>query len=264
MKKRTILIICGAITLCIAIVLIISSKQSSVNDIPMLEAGSSATAISSESTLSTSTVETSLNDVFVDLPGELFETERLLDKDAMTVIFDGMTLMPGLTVNEIVQNSNWSSTRQGTTLPAGQSSYLVLTSDKWSSDELRLNSDIQALNGKIVVWVRNYDTKDHYLEDCPVYKFKIDCKDCFIIFREQPLLEYGKYSFGYNGLYEGYEKILLCSDDIGLYDRYKKGDVNFYYVELDRNDDEGLFAITVFCNEIYGPMFVSEEGDNNE
>lgn len=263
MKKRTIWIICGIIILCIAIALIISYKQSSVNDIPTLEASSSTTTILSEPTLSTSMTETSSNNVFVDLPDELFETERLPDKNAVTVIFDGMTLMPGLTVNEIVQNSDWSSTRQGTTLSAGQSSYLVLTSDKWSSAELRLNSDVQALNGKIVVWVHNYDTKDHYLEDCPIYKFKIDCKDCSIVFRKQPLLEYGKYSFGYNGLYEGYEKTPLCSDDIGLYDRYKKGDVDSYYVELDRNDGEGLFAITVFCNEIYGPMFVIEEGDTN-
>lgn len=260
-NRRIIWMICGAVILFIIVALIVDYKQSGVEDGSMPEASLPTEALSFEKTFSTDTVETSLNDVFVDYPNELFETRYMPSKDIVTVIFDGMTLAPGLTVNEIVQDSDWYSTRQKTILSSGQSSYLVLTSNKWSSAELRLNSDIQALNGKITVWVHNYDTKEHWLEDCPVYKFKIDCKDCSAVFTEQPLLEYGKYSFGYKGLYEGYEKNPLYSDEIGLYDKYKKGDVNSYYVELDRNDDEGLFAITVFCNEIYGPMFAGKGGE---
>lgn len=240
------------------------------------DAASSSSIISTESvtsslvsneTVSSSSFESKLqsDEINPDI-AFLFQNDAIvLDKNRLTVTFDGLTFCVGKSMREVVVASEWYSLRANDILQPDETGYLILNNDAWTSSEIQLNKDTSAKNGEVILWVHNYTNAPAKMADCTVYKFKINYADCFDVYTEKPTLSYlDKYYLGYKGTYDDFDHIERNSDDNGIYIRHIFGDIDGYQVIADSNDRNGLFAITVFCNEIYGPNFETKGGEINE
>ncbi len=178
------------------------------------------------------------------------------DMDALTVTFDGFILKPGMFVHDIIDATNWYTNREDDVLQANEACYVVLSNDTWTNDELRLNDDVNISNGEVILWVYNYNSIPTKLRDCVIYKYKINYRDASAIYKAQPVLSYmGEYMLGYHGVYPQSDKTETMGDNNGTFIRYTYGTVDECQVLLDKDNSNGLFAITVSYNEFYGPDF---------
>jgi hypothetical protein len=194
---------------------------------------------------------------------DIFDGYTLSGMKQLTLSFDGLDIRPGITPGMIIDTSHWYSLLEHEMLDAGEVGYMILNNDFWTNDEIQLNNEAMARNGEIILWVRNYGSTAAEMRDCVVYKYKINYRGCGKIFTEQPKLNYlNKFVLGYQGAYDG-SQTDYSSDDDGEYVRHIYGDVNSCQVIFDSSANEGLFAVTVFCNEFYGPDFGIKGGDNN-
>lgn len=193
----------------------------------------------------------------------IFGDDALSGVEQLTLSFDGLDIRPGITPGMIIDTSHWYSLLEHEPLAAGEVGYMILNNDFWTNDEIQLNNEATARNGEIILWVRNYGSTTAEMRDCVVYKYKINYRGCREIFTEQPKLNYlNKFVLGYQGTYDG-SQTDYSSDDDGEYMRHIYGDVNSCQVIFDSSANEGLFAVTVFCNEFYGPDFGIKDGDTN-
>lgn len=254
--------------------LFVTDKSNDVADIPSNTESAVLSAASDADPVDTISEEKDVSpideSIFDEPSPAVFDVEKLLgksssfqDSDALTIEFDGLTIKPGMKVSDITDASHWYSLRETAIVQPDDAGYLILNNDFWTSEEIQLNSDSNARNGEIILWVHNYFDKPMEMRDCVIYKYKVNYRGCSDIYTEQPQLSYlGKYSLGYKGTYNGQEQIERAADNGDVYIRHIFGNVSDCQVILDHNDDEGLFAITVSCNEFFGPDFDMEDGDN--
>lgn len=264
MREKILIIICVLLVAEAVVVTIVTGKQAETAvNIPEQSSGAvSESAVSTETIVST---DSSREDVSIDT-SVLFEPvasdiTALTKGDAMVVTFDGMQFCPGMTANTVLNGSGWSSIRESDVLQPGESSYMVLTNERWTNKDIQLNRVATARNGEVVLWVHNYSETSKRMSDCVVYKYKINYRGCKNVFAEQPSMQYlDKYTLGYEGSYPMC-KTETVKDDVGTYVRHFYGSVDNKQVILDSSNDEGLFAVTVTYNHFYGPGFAG--GDDN-
>lgn len=178
------------------------------------------------------------------------------DIDTLTVTFDGFILKPGMFVRDIIDTTLWYTNKQDDVLQAGEACYVVLSNDNWTNESLRLNNDVDAGNGEVILWVYNYNSIPTKLRDCIIYKYKINYRNASVVYKDQPVLSYmNEYHLGYHGVYPQSSETVTLSDSNGTFIRHIYGSIDECQVLLDKDNANGLFAITVSYNEFYGPVF---------
>lgn len=266
MAKKIIIIAGVLLVAAIVSVFLMNRRSAPVHDIPesTYEPSVSSSDETSSVVSSSSEADESVPDVDIDrlfAPVETDVVKLFRTNDVMTVIFDEMTIAPGLTAREIVTGTGWYSLKENDILQPNAAGYMVFNNNRWTNKDMQLNKTATARNGEVIFWVHNYAAVPMRMIDCTVYKYKINYRGCKDVFLEQPVLRYlDKYYFGYKGSYPTcqYETV---RDELGLYSRRIFGSVNERQIILD-SDDTGLVAITVAYNEYYGPNFDEEGGDS--
>ena len=179
------------------------------------------------------------------------------EREALTVTFDDIDFYPGMTLSNIIDNSDWYIGDETETVAAGGSGYVTLLSDYWSQEDFKLTDQKVNRNGDIIVWVHNYSDEDMAIRDCIVYKYQISYVGCWSEFSKHPTLSYlGKYGFGSTDYTdEPAETVRTVTISRGECKTVTYGDTDSCSVVLYIDNDDGLMGITVFCNACYGPEF---------
>lgn len=195
-----------------------------------------------------------MNEKSADAVDDLLGYVRRLDIKALKTDFDGLTMILGMKVCDIIGDSDWYTNRETDVLQSGEASYVVLSNDYWN--EFCCVDDPNVDNGEVIVWVHNYEDEPQQIRDCVVYKYKLNFQNNSELYTQRPELAFAdKYYIGYNGDFSRYdEKNSFIIDNVTC-ERYTYGTVDDCQVLLDV-DETGLFAITVHCNEYYGPDFM--------
>lgn len=281
MTKKKIILIVIAVIILLVLILVLLSRQTEksvvgsgkgTGDIPVpttIEAEmppEAANEASDEETTDYEIIKPIDENVFLTdaMPDfdSLFDSPAECPADIVTVEFDGLNIRPGMKVSEIIDSSDWYTLRETDVLQPDGAGYLILNNDQWTNGDIQLNDDSNARNGEIILWVHNYSDSSVVMRDCTIYKYKINYLGCSEVYTEQPEFSYlDKYALGYQGSYDGCDNTERVADGSEVYIRHTFGNINECQVILDSNDDEGLFAITVSCNEFYGPDFGIKDGD---
>ena len=178
---------------------------------------------------------------------------------ALTVMFDGVEIKPGIAVRDIIDKSYWYTIRENDMLSPGDATFLTLDNDFWNDKEVNLTEKKTIRNGDIVLWVHNYGSEPAAIRDCTIYKYQISYLGCWDWFSERPVLKYRDiYSLGSTEFPDTPDSIMPVTLDAGKCTRYIYGAASGCEVILDANE-HGLVAITAAFNEYYGPDFDKSE-----
>ncbi len=200
------------------------------------------------------------NDIGDGLLGDL----RRFDINAMTVKFDNIYFYPGLRVCDIIDNSYWYTLLEYDIIKPGESAFVCLENSFWTAKEVKLNDVKDNRNGDVILWIHNFDSVDHEVRDCVIYKYQISYISCWDEFSEHPPLEYRGLGFGSEDIDDAAESVTTVITDGGPVTRYQYGSIDACQVLLDVVEDKGLMSVTVSYNLYYlSEKLDSKGGDIN-